>query len=110
MREPKKEEVTPARITLQFREASNMTYELDCQGVALVLRIFFPTGTDAGAWRIVAQASTAPDSPSTASTAASRLEALRALARSCNDGGGLPAFARIDWSAVERAMASVRAV
>jgi hypothetical protein len=109
MREPK-EEVTPARITLQFREAANMTYELDCEGVALVLRIFFPTDTGAGAWRIVAQASTSPDSPSTASTAASKLEALRALARSCHDGGGLAAFARIDWNAVERAMANVRAV
>lgn len=102
------EESTPARITVQFRESSNMTYELDCAGTALVLRVFFPT--DAGEWRIVAQATTAPDAPSTGSKANSRVEALRALARSCREVEGLPSLARIDWSAVEQAMVKVRAV
>jgi hypothetical protein len=102
------EQSQPARITVQFRESSNMTYELDCAGTALVLRVFFPT--DAGEWRIVARASTAPDAPSTGSTAPSRVEALRALARSCRELDGAPALARIDWTAVEQAMVKVRAV
>ena len=102
------EESQRARITFQFRESSNMTYELDCAGTALVLRVFFPT--DTGEVRIVARASTAPDAPSTGSEAASRVEALRALARSCRELDGMPALARIDWSAVEQALVKVRAV
>ena len=107
-RTEKNDDSSPARITLQFREPENMTYELDCAGVALVLRIFFQT--DAGQWRIVAQTSNAPDAPSTASTAPSRLEAFRAIAQACREPGASAAIARVDWNAVEQAMTKVRAL
>jgi hypothetical protein len=104
--EPKED--SPARMTVQFREAANMTYELDCAGNALVLRVFFPT--ESGQWRILAQAGSAADAPSSDSTAPSRLEALRNIASASRDGNLAPALGRIDWNAVEQAMTKVRAV
>jgi hypothetical protein len=102
------ESEAPARITLQFREPRNMTYELDCAGVAIALRTFFPTAD--GEWRIQVQTSTAPDAASTESTAASRVEALRNIARACREGGAVPALAHVDWEAVEQALVKVRAL
>src|ERR1041385_6075397 len=58
-----------ARITVQFREPANMTYELDCGGVALVVRVFFQT--DDGKWRISVQSGSDRNAPGSASTAAS---------------------------------------
>jgi RNA recognition motif-containing protein len=104
----KREEDTGVRITTQFRESENMTYELDCAGVVLVLRVFFPTAT--GEQRILAQAGSARDAPSTAGTASSRLEALRNIARDSREGGAAAPLGRIDWAAVEQAMTTVRAV
>jgi hypothetical protein len=104
----KVEAASPARITQQFREQTNMTYELDCAGTTLVLRVYFPT--EAGEWRIAAHTSSAESAPSADSTAPSRREALRALASSCRDGGEPAEFARVDWGAVEQAMAQVRAI
>jgi RNA recognition motif-containing protein len=97
-----------ARVTVQFREAANMTYELDCSGVRLVLRIFFPTTGEQ--WRIVARAGSTEHAPSTSSSAPSRLEALRNLASACQEGEAAAAFGSIDWKAVEKAMTQVRAV
>lgn len=96
-----------ARMTVQFREPRNMTYELDCAGTTLAIRVFFPNA--AGEYRIVAQTSGAGDAPGADATAASRVDALRAVARFCKDGGA-PALAHVDWTAVERAMAKVRAL
>jgi hypothetical protein len=89
------------KITIQFREIENMTYELDCAGTALVVRVFFPT--TAGQWRIVAQTSAGANEPS-------RVEALRGIARACREGEAGHLLGRIDWTAVETAMAEVRAV
>ena len=99
---------TGARITLQFREPANMTYELDCAGVTLVLRIFFQTPE--GQWRIAAQAGTATGAPSTGATAASRVEALRNIARACRESGDTSTLGRVDWEAVEQSMTKVRAL
>ncbi len=97
-----------ARITLQFREAANMTYELDCSGLAIMLRIFFPNET--GQWRIVAQASHDAGVPSSSASAPSRVEALRQIARACREGTDAPALRQVDWDAVERALTKVRAL
>lgn len=100
------EQGSRAHITLQFREAANMTYELECAGVALVVRVFFPTTT--GLCRVAAQASGAPDTtPGTTAVAPSRLEAFRSVVSACREGGAL---AHIDWEAVEEAMKKVRAL
>jgi RNA recognition motif-containing protein len=97
-----------ARITLQFREPANMTYELDCEGVGLVVRVFFPTET--GDFRVVAQASGGAAAPSSDSTATSRAEALRNIARTCREGDPAATLARINWIAVEQALTKVRAI
>ena len=107
-RPEKNEDESRTRITTQFREPANMTYELDCADTAIVLRIFYPTAT--AEWRVVAQASRAADAPSAASTAPSRVEALRNIARECSEGVAATALARIDWDAVEQAMTKVRAL
>ncbi len=103
--EPKDE--APVRITTQFREPANMTYELDCAGVALVLRIFFPTTE--GQWRIEARTSNAPDAPSSDATAPSRVEALRQIARAAREGA-VGSLELVDWDAVVQALTKVRAL
>lgn len=97
-----------ARITLQYREPTNMTYELDCSGVTLVVRLFFPGSTEQ--WRIVVQASRDADAPITAAVAASRLEAFRDVVRACREGVGFADLGRVDWNGVEQALLKVRAL
>jgi len=99
---------TGARITFQYRETSNMTYELDCAGVSLVIHLFFPS-TD-GEWRIVVQTSRDAGASSTAAVAASRIEAFRSVARACREGVGFEGSGHFDWDAVEKAMLTVRAL
>lgn len=42
-----------ARITQQFRELENTTYELDCSGVPLAIRIISPVGNSTtSTWRV----------------------------------------------------------
>lgn len=98
-----------AHITLQFRESTNMTYELDCSGVTVVVRVFFPTAD--GVWRVAAQASRASDAePGSFATARSRGEAFRSVVGACQEGAGASPLARIDWAAVEDALKKVRAL
>jgi RNA recognition motif-containing protein len=111
-RPPRKTELTDedarARITLQFREPSNMTYELDCDGQALVIRIFFPGST--GQWRIVAQKTREAQAPSAAAAGGSRIEAFRDLARTAREGVDTAGVQGLDWEALERALTKVRAL
>lgn len=107
-RAPATEGETAARITQQYREAANMAYELDCGGVALIVRIFFQTTT--GEWRIAVQAREASDAKSTDRTAVSRLQALRNVASACREESSDSVLARVDWDAVERALVTVRAL
>lgn len=102
------EDQSGTRITLQFRELANMTYELDCAGVAIVIRVFFPGAT--AQWRVVAQAGREPDAPSTAASATSRLEAFRSVARACRESAGFPGCGLLDWEALEKTMTKVRAL
>lgn len=97
-----------ARITMQFRELTHMTYELDCGTAVLILRIYFPPS--AGEWRVLAQASRGDGAPTLSSTATSRVEALRSIARSCAESPHAGAFAHVDWTAVELSMTKVRAL
>lgn len=97
-----------ARITMQYREPANMAYELDCSGVTVVIRLFFPSTTEQ--WRIVVQASREADAPVVAATAASRLEAFRSVARACREDVSFAKLGSLDWDAVEKAMLEVRAL
>lgn len=87
-----------------------MTYELDCSGVTLALRIFFPLDADADAkWRIEAQTGEPMPGLAATATASSRTEAFRTIARDWHLRLPNPA-SDLDWSAIERAMAAVRAI
>jgi hypothetical protein len=99
-----------ARITQQFREPQNLTYELDCVGVPLVVRIFFqPEDRSSSEWRIEARAGREPDVSVATATAPSRALALQAIAAGWSDTA-VPAVSRIDWDGVTQAMALVRAI
>lgn len=93
-------------ITSQFREPRNMTYELACSGVELVVRVFFADGD--GQWRIAAQAGREANAPSTSATAPSRLQAFRNLAQACSETA--TELTGVDWPVVEDALLKVRAL
>ncbi len=96
------------RITSQYREPANMTYELDCSGVMLVVRVSFPSTKNQ--WRIVVQTSRETDGANVAAVAPSRIEAFRSVVRTCCEGDGFGDLGRLDWRAVEKAMLDVRAL
>lgn len=97
-----------ARITVQYREPANMAYELDCGGMPIAVRLFFPNTK--GEWRIVVQAGREADAPSVAAVAASRIEAFRSVVGACGDSVLFAKLGRPDWDAVEKAMLEVRAL
>ncbi len=97
------------RITQQFREARNMTYELDCSGAPLILRIF-PLGGEPSEWRIEARASHAEDAVVASATAPSRTMALDRVAEWWRDNASARALQPFDWPAIAQAMTEVRAI
>ena len=98
-----------ARITQQFREARNMTYELECSGAPLILRVF-PLGDSPSEWRIEARMSDAVDAVVATATAASRPLALEGVAQWWRDNAIARALATYDWAAIAQAMTAVRAI
>lgn len=99
-----------ARVTSQFRELHNMTYELDCAGIPLVVRVFFATEDGPGAhFRAEARATHVHGFSEASATAPSRAQALESIARSWHETAA-PAVASIDWNGVKRAMTTVRAI
>ncbi len=105
----KKDDVAAVHITQQFRERHNMTYEINCSGVPLVLRIFFPRDGAGAEWRIEARAGHVNDVSVASASAATRAQALQMLAQRWRDTAGI-APSSVDWSAVTQALASVRAI
>jgi hypothetical protein len=111
----KKDPIT-TKITQQFRERHNMTYELQCAGTPLVLRMYPSDGdiVDAPAgtpeeWRVEARRTDAPDAVVATASAATRAEALRKVGEWCreNHASGLSS---LDWDAVVRALTLVKAL
>lgn len=95
------------RITQQFRERHNMTYELDCDGIALVLRMFPPDDVTTFEWRV--EARTRPENASASASAPTRRQAVRDVAQWCVDHP-VHGLSIVDWDAVERALVEVRAL
>lgn len=94
------------RITQQFRERHNMTYEIDCSGIPLVLRVFFPLDDASRTeWRIEASAG----ETRAVASASSRAQALQQVAQNWRDTMPLDR-PNLDWSGVAQAMTSVRAI
>ena len=98
-----------ARITQQFRERHNMTYELDCGGAPLVVRVFPLQGAPA-TWRIEARATDASDAVVATATASSPAVALERVAEWWRDNAAPRALAPLDWNAIAEAMTAVRAL
>jgi hypothetical protein len=88
-----------------------MTYELDCSGIPLIVRIFFPLGDGPPLeWHVEARTSDAPGAAVATATAASRSLALRSIAQWWQDNRESQGLSTLDWEGVERAMAEVRAL
>ena len=99
------------RITQQFRERNNMTYELDCSGTPLVVRVFFPAvGADTDAsWRIEACAGHPLQAVTAGASGLSRAEAFQSIARDWHLA--MPSAASdLDWNGIARVLAAVRAI
>lgn len=110
LREPATEGVRPVRVTLQFRERHNMTYELDCAGIPLVLRIFFAVGDGPAAYvRAEARAGRVNGFSDASATGPSRAQALESIAQRWRETAAV-AVSSIDWDGVKRAMTAVRAI
>lgn len=98
------------RLTLQFRELHNMTYELDCAGIPLVVRVFFAVGAGADArFRAEVRATHVHGVSEASATAPSRAQALESIAKSWLETAA-PAVSSIDWDGVKQAMTTVRAI
>lgn len=104
----KTKEPVSVRVTQQFRERNNMTYELDCSGVPLVLRIFFPVETNGvDEWRIDAHTGRPLQGLAATARARSRAEALQIIARDWHHSSTV---SNLDWAGIARAMSEVRAI
>ena len=95
-----------AKIVSQFRESNNMTYELDCQGQHLILRIFHP---DEGC-RIEARTSNDADAAVASGTAESRSAALELCATSWREQTAARLLPSFDWAAIAESLRGVRAI
>jgi hypothetical protein len=109
-RPTKKRVEARARITQQFREAANMTYELDCEGNRLILRIFPIETAPDEEWRVEARTSDSPDAVVASATAKSRIQAFDAVASWWREHALSRALVTFDWDAVATAMTTVRAL
>jgi hypothetical protein len=100
-----------AKITQQFRERANMAYELDCAGTKLTVRVFpIETTSSHDQWRIDARTTDAADAVVATATAPTRAQAFHEVATWWRANGVLRRLPPLDWEAIARAMASVRAL
>lgn len=97
-------------IVQQYRERGNMTYELDCAGQPLILRMFFPSTDEPLAFRLDARSSDSVQAVALTAVAKSKELALNDIALAWDAAavsGGRP---KLDWAAIKVALQSVRAV
>jgi hypothetical protein len=97
-------------ITQQYRERHNMTYELDCAGEALVLRMFFPPEAGPVEWRIEARGKGAGEAVVIDRVAATRELAFQAVCGAWPTTSVPAAGAGYDWEGVTQVLRSVRAL
>jgi RNA recognition motif-containing protein len=97
--------VRTVTIKQQFRERGHMTYDLDCAGVPLTLRIF-PEG-EGDEWRIEARSTEAEDAVVLSSSGTVRRTVLQELVRTWN---ARPGVSPLDGVALLEAMTEVRAI
>lgn len=95
------------KIVQQFRERNNMTYDLDCAGAPLTIRMF-PTEDDG--WRIEARTNDVDDAVVAKASARTRGDALAEIARWWQAEGATRGLPALDWAAITTALVDVRAV
>ena len=96
-------------LTQQYRERHNMTYELDCLGVRLTVRVFFPA-EGAADWRIEARSGVGAEAFVIDKAASTRELALREICEAWQASSAPSAAPSVDWQAVTLALKTVRAV
>jgi hypothetical protein len=97
-------------ITQQYRERHNMTYELDCAGEALVLRVFFPPEAGPVEWRIEARGKGAGEPVVVDRAAATRELAFQAVCGAWPTASLPTTSGSYDWDGVTQVLRSVRAL
>jgi RNA recognition motif-containing protein len=95
------------RIVQQFRERANMTYDLDCAGMPLTLRMFPIEGER---WRVETRSTEAVNAVVVTASAATRRDALGAVLRQWNERASSSSPASIDAEGLLRAMSDVNAI
>lgn len=99
----------PAVIVLQqFRERTNMAYDLDCAGLPLVIRMF--PEDDGKQWRIEARANDDRDARIVIAVRPNRAEALAELIRTWNEQAAASDGRALNGDALTLALKNVRAI
>lgn len=86
-----------------------MTYELECSGARLIVRVFHPSSPQE-TWRVEARASEDVDAVVATASAGSASAALDGVAQWWRDHALARALSPYDWNAVAQAMTAVRAI
>ena len=104
--------VAPSKIliTQQYRERHNMTYELDCAGEALVLRVFFPAEAGPAEWRLEARGKGEGVAVVIDKVAATRELAFQAICGAWPGTSPPASTSGYDWAGVTQVLRSVRAI
>ncbi len=102
--------VETTRITSQFRERRNMSYELECDGRKLLIKSFHPDGPQ-DACRMEASTNQANSSQQLthSATGATRAQALQDIAQAWQ-ADPTTSTVILDWPAITGAMAAVHAI
>ena len=102
-----KPDAPSVKVTQQFRERHNMTYDLDCLGVPLTVRVFPEEGEQ---WRIEARMNDTPEAVVSSASASSRRAALDEVGRRWHEKAAALSLPNFDWAAIATAMDTVRAL
>lgn len=109
MNAKKKADPEALRITMQYRARGGMVYELAARGEELVLHIKQLREPEEG-WRVEASSKHTEASVQATATGSSAREALESAGAAWRERRLEAGLAAFDWTAVEKALADVRAL
>jgi RNA recognition motif-containing protein len=95
------------RVMAQFRERTNMTYEVDCSGVLLSFKVYFTESASGDAFRVEARVKSADESTAIAGLGESRRAAFDNVVRDWSEKPELPA---VDFPAIALVLSAVKAL
>lgn len=97
-----------AKLTQQYRDRHGLTYELDCSGKRLTLRVLFPT-EDTRVWQLEARMDAQPTAVATGA-APTREQAFRVMVDDWASVAHSLSPAELDWEQVALALRAVKAL